>query len=101
MAEELGGRVSVIIPARNEEANIAGAVRSLAGQQNVQEIIVVDDGSTDRTGEVLEGLKIEVPGLRVIRAGPLPEGWTGKAHAAFAGSQAATCGCGTTPCVGS
>jgi chlorobactene glucosyltransferase len=90
MAEELGGRVSVIVPARDEEANIARAVRSLAGQQDLREIIVVDDGSTDRTSEILESLKDEVPSLRTMPAGPLPDGWTGKAHAATVGARVST-----------
>ena len=63
MADQQSARVSVIIPARNEEANIARAVRSAAGQQ-VREIIVVDDASTDRTGEILEGLRREIPALQ-------------------------------------
>jgi chlorobactene glucosyltransferase len=89
MGEELGGRVSVIIPARNEEANIARAVRSAAGQQGVREIIVVDDGSTDRTRVILGGLRREIPVLRALRADALPEGWTGKSHAVTLGARAA------------
>jgi hypothetical protein len=84
------GRVSVVIPARNEEANIERAVRSVARQEDVAEIIVADDQSDDRTGEILEGLKAEIPKLRVIRTGPLPEGWTGKAHAVAAGTRVAS-----------
>src|SRR5512143_1345701 len=88
MADNSSARVSVIIPARNEEANIARAVRSAACQPGVREIIVVDDASTDRTGEILEGLKREIATLRVLRVDALPEGWTGKSHAAATGARA-------------
>ena len=73
--------MSIIIPARNEERNIARAVRSVAAQQGLSEIIVADDQSNDRTGEILEELRREVPALRVIRVDTLPEGWLGKTHA--------------------
>jgi glycosyltransferase involved in cell wall biosynthesis len=81
MTEINGGGVTVIIPARNEEANIARVVRSVAAQEGIREILVVDDQSQDRTGEILEGLKAEIPRLRTIRIERLPEGWTGKSHA--------------------
>ncbi len=84
------GRVAVIIPARDEEANIERVVRSVAGQRHVAEIVAVDDESRDRTGEILERLKAEIPVMRVLRAGPLPEGWTGKSHAVATGAAAAS-----------
>ncbi len=89
MAEELRERVSVVIPARNEEANIARAVRSVAAQQGVREIIAVNDGSTDRTGEILDALRGEIPALRVIHTEALPEGWAGKSHSAATGARQA------------
>ena len=49
--------VSVIVPARNEEDNIERAVRSLAAQAGRGEILVVDDQSQDRTGEILARLR--------------------------------------------
>lgn len=82
MSENIQERVSVIIPARNEEENIARAVRSVAGQRGVLEIWVVDDQSEDRTGEILKGLKAEFAKLRTLRVESLPPGWLGKAHAA-------------------
>jgi cellulose synthase/poly-beta-1,6-N-acetylglucosamine synthase-like glycosyltransferase/peptidoglycan/xylan/chitin deacetylase (PgdA/CDA1 family) len=58
--------VSVIVPAFNEAAGIARAVRSLAGGDYPEhEVVVVDDGSVDGTGEIVEGLAL--PGVRVIR----------------------------------
>jgi chlorobactene glucosyltransferase len=83
-------RVSVIIPARNEEVNIARMVRSLAGQQGIREILVVDDQSVDRTGDILAELKVEIPLLRTLRVESLPEGWLGKTHAVATGARAAT-----------
>lgn len=57
--------VSVIVPAYNEKENIAATVRSLVGSTHRVEVIVVDDGSTDGTAEIVEGLRL--PGVRVIR----------------------------------
>ncbi|MGA2629117.1 MAG: glycosyltransferase family 2 protein [Terriglobia bacterium] len=81
MTESLAGRVSVIIPARNEEANIERVVRSVAQQRQVLEILAVDDQSEDRTSQILARLQAEIPLLRVLRTGALPGGWTGKSHA--------------------
>lgn len=77
---------SVIIPARNEEHNLPTLLRSLASQPlKLREIIVVDDGSTDRTGELARQL-----GAKVVPSKPLPEGWRGKTWACHQGAKAAT-----------
>jgi glycosyltransferase involved in cell wall biosynthesis len=81
--------VSAIIPARNEEASIARAVESVAAQPEVGEIIVVDDQSTDRTGEILADLAARIPKLRVLATDALPPGWTGKNYALSIGAGAA------------
>jgi glycosyltransferase involved in cell wall biosynthesis len=78
--------VSAIIPARNEEDNIARAVRSLAAQSEIAEIIVVNDQSTDGTAAVLARLRDDVPRLRVIESHGLPAGWVGKNYAASLGA---------------
>jgi len=79
-------QISVIVPARNEEASLADCLQSLVSQTGVPfEIIVVDDHSTDRTREIAESF----PTVKVIEAGPLPEGWTGKNNAVTAGAKAA------------
>jgi len=78
--------VSVIIPARDEAANLPHLLASLAGQDPAPtEIIVVDDGSTDGTGEVARDL-----GATVVESLPLPEGWTGKSWACAQGADAAS-----------
>ena len=78
--------VSFIIPARNEAHNLPTLLRSLASQPvKPHEIIVVDDGSTDRTAELAREL-----GTTVIASQPLPDGWRGKTWACHQGAQAAT-----------
>ncbi len=80
--------VSVIVPARNEEACLAACLQSLLLQTGVSfEIIVVDDHSTDRTRDI--ALSFATPQVQVIQAGPLPIGWTGKNNAVTVGSHAA------------
>ncbi len=70
--------VSIIIPARNEEANLGACLESLVQQQGVTfEIFVVDDHSTDATAAVAK----QFPNVRLISAAPLPPDWTGKASA--------------------
>lgn len=78
--------VSVIVPARNEEASLGDCLRSLVAQTGIAfEIIVVDDHSTDRTHEIASSFS----GIRLIEAGPLPPGWTGKNNAVTAGAHQA------------
>jgi glycosyltransferase involved in cell wall biosynthesis len=57
--------VSVIVPAYNESAGIEAAVRSLLASDHPVEIVVVDDGSTDGTADLVESLRL--PYVRVIR----------------------------------
>ncbi|HYF56942.1 MAG TPA: glycosyltransferase [Salinarimonas sp.] len=85
-----GTLVSILIPARNEEANIGPAVEAALASRDVAiEVVVMDDGSTDRTAAVVAGLAARDPRLRLENAPPLPEGWTGKVHACFRLAQAA------------
>ena len=79
-------QISIIVPARNEEANLGSCLESLVTQTGVSfEIIVVNDHSTDRTREIATSF----PDVRVIDAGPLPPGWTGKNNAVATGARAA------------
>ena len=81
--------VSIIIPARNEEASLKACLGSLLAQTGVTfEIIVVDDHSTDRTAEIANSFSKQK--VRVIEAAPLPQAWTGKNHALATGSRLAT-----------
>jgi glycosyltransferase involved in cell wall biosynthesis len=80
--------LSVIIPARNEEACLADCLQSLVAQSGVAfEIIVVDDHSTDRTREIAQSFPEEK--VHVIEAPPLPTGWTGKNNAVTRGARQA------------
>ena len=84
-------RVTILIPARNEAAGIEGAVRAACAQEGADvDVVVLDDGSTDNTGEVLRRLAGALPRLRVVDGAPLPPGWAGKAWACWqlAGEQA-------------
>jgi len=76
-------KVSVIVPARNEEACIGRCLQSLCKQGGSFEVIVVDDHSTDET--VLRAQRYL--NARVVTADPLPEGWSGKCNACWTGAR--------------
>jgi glycosyltransferase involved in cell wall biosynthesis len=78
--------VSAIVPARDEEENIARSVESLVAQNAVGEIIVVNDQSKDRTGAILKDLAARIPRLRILKIESLPEGWVGKNYALWQGA---------------
>lgn len=77
-------RCSVLIPARNEEDQIERAVRSILREEDVDlELIVVDDGSTDRTAQIVREIASSDTRVRLETALPLPAGWCGKQHACY------------------
>ncbi|HSF43158.1 MAG TPA: glycosyltransferase [Thermoanaerobaculia bacterium] len=79
--------VTVILPVRDEEADVVPCVDTLLDQTARPGVLVVDDGSTDATAaRVAERVAGELR-LRLLEAGPLPEGWRGKVHALQAGSR--------------
>ena len=85
-------KLSVIVPARNEQDCVGECLRSLVVQdeegwrlRREWEILLVDDHSTDDTRKIAEG----VTGVTVMEAPKLEKGWTGKANAVWAGAQAA------------
>jgi glycosyltransferase involved in cell wall biosynthesis len=91
--------VSIIVPARNEEASLAACLQSLIAQTGIDyEIIVVDDASTDRTAEIARSFtraNVEAdihvhPPVHLISAPPLPANWTGKNNAMAAAAKIAT-----------
>jgi glycosyltransferase involved in cell wall biosynthesis len=95
-------RVSIIVPARNEEETIEQALQTLlALDYDNYEVIAVNDRSTDRTGEIMERIsqnphpvaqnatRMGHP-LRVIHHTELPPGWLGKTHAMWAAANHAT-----------
>ncbi len=82
--------VSVVIPARNEAANIERCLRSVCSQGGgrvceLAEVVVVDDDSRDGTPLVVERLRREFPLIVPVSAGPVPQGWTGKNWALWCG----------------
>jgi hypothetical protein len=82
--------LSVIFAARDEEAELERALRSLLALDYAPlEVVAVDDRSTDRTPEILARVAAEDPRLRVIRVDRLPAGWLGKNHALRLGAEAA------------
>lgn len=75
-------KVSIIIPARNEERNICQALQSvLALDYPNLEICVVNDRSTDGTGSILQKMSQQDSRLKVQQIDTLPQGWLGKTHA--------------------
>lgn len=87
-------RVSIIVPARNEEEEIEPALtRLLALDYDNYEVIAVDDRSTDRTGEIMDRIAASPQAhgcLKVIHIDSLPTGWLGKTHAMWTAGKEAT-----------
>jgi chlorobactene glucosyltransferase len=79
-------RVSIIVPALNEEKYIGRCLQSLLAQDyHSLEIISIDDGSMDNTLLVMKSVASTDPRLRVIEAGQRPGDWVGKNWACFVG----------------
>lgn len=77
-----GALVSILVPARDEEANIEACLRAALGSRGVAcEVLVMDDGSRDATPAIVRRLAAADPRLRLLSAPALPPGWTGKVHA--------------------
>ena len=86
--------ISIIVPARNEERGILRCIDSLLTQDyDNYEVIVVNDGSTDKTGDILAELQrthVHKERLRVLHLqDELPSGWAGKPHALHSGVEQA------------
>ena len=77
------GSLTVVVPARDEGANIEATLRSLLAQELERlQIVAVDDRSEDETGTIMDRIAAEAPErLKVIHIKELPAGWVGKTHA--------------------
>ncbi|MDX2446797.1 MAG: glycosyltransferase [Desulfobacterales bacterium] len=72
-------KVSILIPARNEEHNLKALLDSLLNQDySNYEIVVLDDNSTDGTADILREYERNYSKVRIMRGKPLPPGWLGK-----------------------
>jgi chlorobactene glucosyltransferase len=83
--------LTVIVPARNESANIHRCLRSLLTQRYPAprlRVVVVDDHSQDDTAAIVAAVASSDPRITLLSAPPLPPGWTGKVHACWYALQA-------------
>jgi len=79
-----GARISVLIPARDEERNIAACLQSVLASEGVElEVLVLDDASTDRTGEIVSAMAAQDARVRLVKTQALPAGWNGKQRACW------------------
>src|SRR5678816_2035205 len=84
-------RVSLIVPACNEETTLAAAMQAkLACDYADLEVVLVEDRSTDTTPRIADELAARDPRVRVIHLTQLPAGWLGRVHALDQGVRAAT-----------
>jgi glycosyltransferase involved in cell wall biosynthesis len=75
-------KISVLIPARDEEARIGQAISAVLENTGVEfELLILDDHSTDRTAEIVRAAAAADDRVRLIEAPELPSGWCGKVHA--------------------
>ncbi|MEU9837008.1 glycosyltransferase family 2 protein [Streptosporangium sp. NPDC048047] len=82
---EAAGRISVVIPARDEEHRLGPCLAAVLADPAVAEVIVVDDESADGTARLAAGM-----GAKVVAGEPLPAGWVGKQWALRQGVRAAS-----------
>ena len=77
-------RVAVLIPARDEERNIAACVESVLASRDVElEVLVLDDASTDSTGAIVAEIAASDGRVRLVQTQALPAGWNGKQRACW------------------
>jgi glycosyltransferase involved in cell wall biosynthesis len=84
-------KLSIIVPARDEQQAIRKALSSLLALDYPEfEILAVNDRSSDQTGAIMDELSLESPRLKVLHIHELPDGWLGKTNAMHRAAQAAT-----------
>jgi hypothetical protein len=84
-------RIAVLIPARDEERNIAGCVESVLASVGVEvEVLVLDDASTDGTAAIVGALAERDARVKLVATRELPSGWNGKQHACWLLAQETT-----------
>ncbi|NNM36036.1 MAG: glycosyltransferase [Nitrosopumilus sp.] len=84
-------KVSIILPARNEEEFLGKCLDSLVKQDYENyEIVVIDDSSEDSTGKIISNYEKKYPNIISVSAKPKPEGWMGKNWACMEGYKKAT-----------
>ena len=76
---------TVLLPVRDERDNVLACLESLLAQTAAVRLLVVDDGSTDGTADLVAERASAEPRIALVSAGPLPAGWRGKVHALWAG----------------
>lgn len=84
------GKITVLLPVRDERVNVADCLDGLLAQTAQPRVRVIDDGSTDGTGGLVANRAASEPRLELLEAGPLPEGWRGKVHALSVGARGVT-----------
>ena len=90
-ASRVAPLVSVLIPARDEAANIEACVAAVLGSRGVVlEVLVLDDGSTDDTARIVDALARDDRRVRLITGAQPPDGWLGKPYACSQLAAAAT-----------
>jgi len=76
--------ISILVPARNEEVNIATCLESLQKQDYPNfEILVLDDNSSDNTANIVEQMAAKDGRIQLLRGDPLPKDWVGKPFACY------------------
>ena len=85
-------RVSVLLPVRDEADRVGPCLRALLAQRGLSQlqVLVLDDGSSDGTADVVRDLVEGDPRVRLLTGRPLPAGWLGKPHACQQLADAAT-----------
>lgn len=90
-ASKTNPKVSIILPARNEEEFIGKCLDSLVNQDYENyEIIAIDDSSEDKTGEIISEYAKKYPKIIPVSARPKPDGWMGKNWACMEGYKKTT-----------